>query len=208
MNNLKKMENLIVKAKNSSEENWGDIGDEVDSFLREIEGEKKHEFVALIRELLNLEFSHYYVNQAIWVLEGIGGRSAESLLLELADYYDVVEDSIGVLAREKLASVNPEKYLSSVDGYTQFSVIRNKIRFDNTEGFQDLIQKHSNGVNLVDEMDMTLLWEAVNKNNLEVARILVESGVDLDQRNCFGETVVEYSQKHFKNEVGDYLSNL
>ena len=102
--------------------------------------------------------------------------------------------------------LNPGKYHSIVDQETLASALFQLAKKNKIENFDVVLKDNQFGVNIANEINMTLLWPAIETNNLELCKLLLRLGIDVSLVNSYDESAIDYAKK-VNNQTTDYLLN-
>ena len=182
------------------------IGDSIWDMTDEMDSSTDPSVLPLLAKAIDSDASSYFIDNAIVAVGAIGGELAETILLSVKEEYAEVDEEIVLKSKELLATVNPIKYISDINQDTQYAVIRelSKGKTKNLELVKEVIGMTKQGVNLVNKMKMNLLWIALDSDNIELCKYLLDKGVDVSTKNAYGESATEHAGK-VGNATSTYL---
>ena len=180
------------------------IGDNIWDITDEMDSSTDPAALPLLAKAIDSDASSYFINNAIVAVGKIGGELAETILLRVSDEYAAIDEEIFLKSKELLATINPTKYISDIDQNTQYAVIRELSKSKSLDFVKEVIGMTKQGVNLVNKLKMNLLWVALDSDNIELCKYLLDKGVDVSIKNAYGDSATEYAGK-VGNATSTYL---
>lgn len=81
----------------------------------------------------------------------------------------------------------------------------NAVKQGDVTAFEELLRRHPELVTIADEYDKTGLHWAAEKDNLEVARLLLDAGADIEAKTNWGDTPLKWAATLGSAKVADLL---
>ena len=205
MNINEKLIDLLMQVDaETDEENVAKLGDEIWSITDKISEGSDPDLVETLIRASNSKASTYFINNIVIALGNIATENAIQYLETIAEEYKAIDYGIHEKAKEVLAIINPTKYMSDLYSDTKYQIIRQKCKASFSAEVMKIIEGLTEGISLVNDMNMTMMWIALDIDNLELCKYLLDRGVDMEHQNTFGETALDYARK-IDNTVASYL---
>lgn len=141
------------------------------------------------------KISSCIINSVVLALGAIANNEAVLVLESIIEEYASIDFGVSEMSKQMLAEINPVQYINQVSQDQKYHVIRgiSKNKFD-VKVFQGIEALHE-GVSLVNDLGMSLMWIALDNDNVEMFEYLIDRKIDLGIKNVFGETAVDYAAK-------------
>lgn len=141
------------------------------------------------------KISSCIINSVVLALGEIANNEAVLVLESIIEEYASIDFGVSEMSKQMLAEINPVQYINQVSQDQKYHVIRgiSKNKFD-VKVFQGIEALHE-GVSLVNDLGMSLMWVALDNDNVEMFEYLIDRKIDLGIKNVFGETAVDYAAK-------------
>ena len=141
-------------------------------------------------------------NSCAYLSQEHAAQTYVELVTSLAENKETHQDADKKLSFGPKVSkmVDFHDYQSPQKEYTIFDEI-----VDHFEMLPEYIRSNSHIIDLRDEENRTLLHWAVDQDNLEAVKVLIQSGADIDAKDAEGETPLAYSLSSDLEEVANFL---
>ena len=183
---------------------FSSIGDKIWDIIVDLVSSPDPCVLPLLAKAMDSDASSYFIDNAVVAVGKSGGELAETILLRVSDEYAAIDEEIFLKSKELLATINPTKYISDIDQNTQYAVIRELSKSKSLDFVKEVIGMTKQGVNLVNKLKMNLLWVALDSDNIELCKYLLDKGVDVSIKNAYGDSATEYAGK-VGNATSTYL---